>query len=126
MALPSVAFEQPRRSATILPFPKGGRGGQAANRLSQRDRIEAQRWADRADKARFSRVDIHEVRDTANPEIGDFVLIYRPGASWAAWGIGVNGNTYTLWRPANGATMGLYPSMQAALAALASIPLPVR
>ncbi|MEJ1975242.1 MAG: hypothetical protein WDN49_03425 [Acetobacteraceae bacterium] len=66
----------------------------------------------------FDRIVIHEQVGGEAPEDGDFVLVYRSGDRWARWGAARQGTHILLWRCANGAEVGIFPTMRQALDAL--------
>lgn len=51
-------------------------------------------------------------------EFGVFAMLYRGGASWAAWGVVRQGRTVLVWDCVTLADVGRFPSMFDALAAL--------
>ncbi|MDE2197638.1 MAG: hypothetical protein KGJ41_01340 [Rhodospirillales bacterium] len=107
--------EQRIASAKVIPFPvPAGR----ARRLSARDRIHAASWAVTARQSGFSRVVIHTDLPDDDPELGDFLLIYRDGALWASWAVGCAAHGFTVWRPATGVTVGWFPNLLQALESL--------
>jgi hypothetical protein len=103
-----------RATAQIIPFPSDR---QPRNRFSPRDRIAVIRWTEQASRRARVRVEIHEDPGNA-PDLGDFLLIYREGATWAAWAVACGRGCYSVWQPSSGATLGDFPSMRAALEAI--------
>jgi hypothetical protein len=103
----------PARRSVVLTFPEPA--PPAANRLSVRDRIEALRWADLARAFGYTRVVLESCAEALDPELGDFLMVYRRDASWAAWGVGCVEDGFMLWRPETGATVGFFATLRAAL-----------
>ena len=103
----------PARNPVVVHFPAPARP--IANRLSMRDRIEALSWADTSHRFGYTRVELDTSAPELDPELGDFLLVYRRDASWASWGVGCVEAGFMLWRPANGATIGLFPTLRGAL-----------
>lgn len=112
-SLPTPALATPLRpTARIIPFPSAAR---RADRLTLQDRAEALRWLDGTGYGRLA-FDISFADD--GHELGDFLLIYQRDASWSCWGVGCTDGGYMVWRPANSATLGWYPTLRQALAAI--------
>ncbi len=99
-------------TAVIIAFPKAP---EAAHKLLPADKTAACEWEFRAAVYGFDRIVIHEQVGGDAPEDGDFVLIYRTGDRWSRWGAARQGAHILLWRCANGAEVGVFPSMQEAL-----------
>jgi hypothetical protein len=99
-------------SAEIIPFPQARTQG---NRLTARDRIEALRWMD---SSGYTRISFDSSGAWGNPELGDFLLIYRRNAGWSSWAVGCCDGGFTVWRPATGATVGWFPRIKDALASI--------
>ncbi|HEY0418270.1 MAG TPA: hypothetical protein VGC80_01995 [Acetobacteraceae bacterium] len=99
----------------VIPFPLVAR---RANRLSTRDRIEALNWSDAARGFGISRVVIHDAEDDANPEIGDFMLLYSQDGGWARWGVGCSNGEFIVWQAASGRNFGHFPTLRSALDSL--------
>jgi hypothetical protein len=100
----------------IIPFPDRLR---AAPRLTVRDRVALFRWEAMEQAAgRIGRIVLHEDVACDEPELVDFALFYRPGESWAAWGIrrGVRG--VSIWRCGDGSEEGPFATAEDALAVL--------
>ena len=102
----------------VVPFPRRAR---PAPSLNVSERIQALRWADEARSFGVREVCIHEPEPGDDPAVGGFMLIYEDDDIWAAWGIAVRADRFEVWRPSNGTTMGLYPSLQEALRAIRPI-----
>jgi hypothetical protein len=102
-------------TAVIIAFP---RVQESAHKLLAADKASACEWEFGAAAYGFDRVVIHEQIGGQSPEDGDFVLIYRMGDRWARWGAARQGAHILLWRCANGAEVGIFPTMQEALDAL--------
>ena len=69
----------------------------------------------------YARVLIEDGQPGTLPDCGAYALVYRPGESWACWGLtrrlgAVPG--IMAWRCSTGATLGLYATMDEALRAL--------
>ena len=101
-----------RTTAIIISFPTEP---DDSHKLLGRDKAEACAWEEIAMAHGFNRIVIHEQLGSRGPEEGDFVLIYRTGDRWARWGAARQGKGILLWRCANGAQVGIYPTMKAAL-----------
>jgi hypothetical protein len=102
-------------SAVVIPFAPPVRAG---NRMSVRDKIVALEWADTARDAGYTRIALDTSASADEPELGDFLLIYEREAMWANWGVGCCDGGYMIWRPSDGATIGWYPTLEKALAAI--------
>ncbi len=106
-------------TATILPFmPRRV----LDNRLTAQDRIDALVWESTVDTASCGRMVIHHRQHNDDPEIGDFISIYRQNCSWATWGVARRGQVVSLWRCATGADLSEFTTVREALATIASIP----
>jgi hypothetical protein len=104
-----------QHSATILPFRQ--RAPVPAG-LSVSDRIQVLRWSHEASRHGLRATQIHEPEPGDDPSVGPFVLVYRNGDDWAAWGLARKPHGYELWSPANFATIGVYDTIGAALCAI--------
>jgi len=107
------------QSARIIPF---ARPVQPVNRMTSRDRIDALEWAETGRAAGYTRIAFDSSASGDEPELGDFMLIYKRDAMWASWGVGCCDGGFIVWRPADGATQSWHPSIRLALA---SIPMEV-
>ncbi len=106
-------------TATILPFmPRRG----VENRLTAQDRIDALVWESTVDPASCGRMIIHHRQHNDDPEIGDFISIYRQNSSWATWGVARRGAVVSLWRCATGADLGEFATVREALATISITP----
>jgi hypothetical protein len=103
----------PARDSVVVRFPAPARP--VANRLSMRDRIEALSWADDIRQFGYTRIVFDTSAQELDPELGDFLLVYRRDAKWATWGVGCVEDRFMLWRPATGATVGWFPTLRDAL-----------
>jgi hypothetical protein len=103
----------PARDSTVIAFPPPARP--APNRLSMRERIEAMRWAEMARGFGYTRVVLESCVEALEPDLGDYVMVYRRDASWASWGVGCVDDGFMLWRPETGVTVGLFATLRAAL-----------
>jgi hypothetical protein len=63
-------------------------------------------------------VTIDSGAEDGQPELGDFMLIYRREALWASWGVGCCDGGFIVWHPSNGATLGWYPTLAKALGSI--------
>jgi len=106
-------MSSPATDPVVVQFPASAR--QAANRLSARDRIEALSWADTVRQFGYTRVVLDTSAPDLDPDLGDFLLVYRRDAPWASWGVGCVEDGFMLWRPASGATIGWFPTLRGAL-----------
>jgi hypothetical protein len=106
---------EPKTSAVLLPFIRPDR---TANRMTARDRIEAHDWHNSPAAAGYTRIAVDNSASEGEPELGDFLLLYTPDKLWARWGVGCCDGGFIVWRPGDGTTLGWYPSMRAALAAV--------
>lgn len=108
--------------AVVIPFPAVGL---YQNRLNTKDRIEILAWAEEARVYGYDRVVVRERHPQDDPQIGDFLAIYRTDEKWAAWGVARNGASLRVWRCGSGADLGVFDNIEAALAAiLAASPTP--
>jgi hypothetical protein len=99
-------------SAKIIPFPIVPR---SRNELSARHRAEALNWINTSSYARIS---FDSSRAWGNPELGDFMLIYRRDAGWSSWGVGCCDGGFMVWCPATSATLGWFTGLSEALGAI--------
>lgn len=109
----SPAQTSPAGNSVVVRFPAPTRP--VANRLSMRDRIEALSWADSIHQFGYTRVVFDTSAQEFDPELGDFLLVYRRDVPWASWGVGCVEDGYMLWRPATGATVAWFPTLRGAL-----------
>jgi hypothetical protein len=70
------------------------------------------------DASGYTRVAFDSSGNWGSPELGDFILIYRRDAVWAAWGVGCCDGGFMVWRPASGATTGWFAQIAEALASI--------
>lgn len=101
--------------ATVIPFPAVGL---YRNRLNIKDRIEIHAWGTKARAFGYDRVVVRERQPEDDPNIGDFLAIYRAGEKWAAWGVARHGGSIRVWRCATGADLGDFRTIEQALAAI--------
>jgi hypothetical protein len=106
---------QHQTSAIILPFIRPLR---TDNRMTFRDRMAAMEWQSSARSLGYTRVAYDTSASDDEPELGDFMLIYAPGAQWATWGVGCCEGGFIVWRPADGATVSWHPSISRALSTI--------
>lgn len=99
----------------ILRFPAAGLYD---NRLTVRDRIEILAWEEEARRFGYDRVFVRRRDPHDDPQIGDFLAIYRAGQKWATWGVARQGGSLRVWRCATGADLGDFPTIEQALAAI--------
>lgn len=104
-----------RQQAIILPFVRPPR---EVNRLSFRDRIDIMEWHASEAAQGYTRLAIDTEHAGHNPELGDYVLVYRPEDQWASWGVGCCDGGYMVWHPQSLSTRGWHASIRAALASL--------
>lgn len=107
-----------RTSATILPFSLAKR---RAAGLGMSERMQAMRWADAARRHGVRSVQFHEPEPGDDPMVGSFLLVYRHEEMWAAWGVARRTGGYEVWRPSTGTTVGLFDTMNNALAAILDV-----
>ena len=86
---------------------------QKNNRLTMQDKLDTTRWESQAFCLGYDRVIVHEATSGQSPE--NFVLVYRLGHTWARWGANRQTQKVILWRCSDGAQMGLFMTMIAAL-----------
>ncbi len=103
---------QTSSSAQIIPFPIVPRIG---NELTARNRAEALDWVNASGYARIS---FDSSRAWGNPELGDFMLIYRRDVGWSSWGVGCCDGGFLVWCPATSATLGWFTGLGEALDAI--------
>jgi hypothetical protein len=99
--------------AEVIPFPAAP--ARASNRMTVRDRIEALRWSDTAASLGYTRVLLDTSDHEGDLALGDFMLVYRQAANWAAWGVGCVADGFILWCPQTGATIARFKTLGAAL-----------
>ncbi len=85
-----------------------------ADRFTWRDRINLLEWAETAGALGICRVSL----ERPEAEMGDFALFYDATTEWARWAVARDGGGYLLWSPNSGETVGLFPSLAAALAGI--------
>ena len=90
------------------------------NRFTVQDRIEVLRWQADADRA-AGRVAVCGPHSADDPEIGDYVLIYRRGEVWARWAVTREEGTYRVWCFADNRAVGAFASLHVALDAAAGL-----
>ncbi len=84
------------------------------------DRLALADWQNRGASG-YARVLIEDGRPGTLPDCGAYALVYRPGTSWACWGLTRRLGAapgIMAWRCSTGATLGLYAMMDEALRAL--------
>lgn len=91
------------------------------NRFTVQDRIDVLRWQADANGA-AGRIAVHGPHPADDPEIGDYVLIYRRGEVWARWAVTRDGASYRVWCFADNRAVGAFASLRAALDAAAGLP----
>ena len=99
-------------SAQIIPFPLVRR---ARNELTARNRAEALDWVSTSGYARIS---FDSSSAWGNPELGDFMLIYRHAEGWSSWGVGCCNGGFMVWCQATSATLGWFTGLGQALDAI--------
>jgi hypothetical protein len=90
--------------------------------MNMSERIDALRWADAASPYGVRRVQFHEMEPGDDPATSPFLLVYRGDEIWAAWGVARQRNEYEVWRPGTGRTIGCFPNIRSALAAIVDVP----
>jgi hypothetical protein len=108
--------------SVVVQFPAPVRP--AANRFSMRDRIEALRWAEAARASGYTRVVLDTCAEALEPDLGDFMLVYRRDSNWASWGVGCVAEGFMLWSPATGVTVGGFSTLAAALEKILALSCP--
>ena len=91
------------------------------NRFTVQDRIDVLRWQADADGVP-DRVAVRGPHPADDPEIGDYVLVYRRGEVWARWAVTREGTSCRVWCFADNRVVGAFASMHAALDAVAGLP----
>jgi hypothetical protein len=105
-------MRSPHKTANIIAFvPRQHRAG----RMSEHDRRDAQSWLARST---YAHVAFEPCSDRDNPELGDFLLIYRSEATWASWGVGCAGQGLIVWDSITSETLGWFQTMRDALNAI--------
>jgi hypothetical protein len=104
-------------TAVVIPFP-------AMTRLTMKDRIELLKLSDTARASGYDRLVIRERHPEDDPQLGDFVAIYRCGEPWASWGVARRGPSLHVWRCATGADLGEFRTIEEALGAIVAAPAP--
>jgi len=105
--------------AKVLPFVRRAPIVQAG--LTVRERIAALQWADAARPYGVRAVHIHDPEPGDDPNVGSFLLIYCDNALWARWGSSVGGGRFEVWRPASGATVGRFATLDEALETIQAV-----
>jgi hypothetical protein len=107
-------------TATIIQFPVRRA---ADNRLTKQDRIDVAAWRSSAQIVQCGL----SSKDQHDPELGDYISIYRGTCAWAIWGVARRGNLVSMWRCATGADVGVFATMKEALAVIPlTIELPIK
>jgi hypothetical protein len=104
-------------TAVVIPFP-------AMTRLTMKDRIEVLQLSDAARAYGYDRLLIRDRHPEDDPQVGDFLAIYRLGEPWASWGVARRGPSLHVWRCATGADFGEFRSIEEALGAIVAAPAP--
>ncbi len=100
----------------VIPFPGRERND---NRLDTRDRIALLAWVDGGAGHGVCRVVVQHCESGEDPAVvGDFAMLYRPGAAWASWSLARSRGRYQVWEMAYGRTLGLFDTLAGALACL--------
>ena len=102
-------------TAEIIRFPLQPL---APNRLSTRDRIALLHWEEQSYTQGFSRMRVDTSAPPNDGEVGDYVALYRGDCGWAAWCIGCARGGFAIWRSGSGQTIGWYPQLAQAFAAI--------
>ncbi len=106
----------PARSGVVLAFARPLATG---NHFRLRERVELLEWADWARGLGICRVSLERAEPHDDrQEVGDFVLIYDESTEWARWAVAPEQGCYLLWSPNSGQTIGRFPTLGAALAAI--------
>ncbi len=88
------------------------------HRFSLRDRTQLLDWAEQARAHGVCRVSLERPEPQDEAHIGEFALIYDARAEWATWAVACEPDAYLLWSPNTGKTLGRFPTVGAALAAI--------
>jgi hypothetical protein len=104
--------------ALRLPMARDNRPG---TRLTVSDRIAVFTWEAELEAGLLGRVSLHEDVPCQDDEHVAFVLVSRAGKDWADWGLARSGRGIMLWSCADGAQLGLFASMEEALARLTEL-----
>lgn len=104
-------------TAVVIPFP-------AMTRLTMKDRIQVLALTDAAREVGYDRLLIRDRHPQDDPQLGDFLAIYRRGEPWATWGVARQGPSLQVWRCATGADFGEFRTIQEALGAIVAAPAP--
>ncbi|MBV9755852.1 MAG: hypothetical protein JO047_02245 [Alphaproteobacteria bacterium] len=104
-------------TAVVIPFP-------AMTRLTMKDRIEVLKLSDAARANGYDRLLIRDRHPEDDPQLGDFLAIYRRGEPWASWGVQRRGPALHVWRCATGADLGEFRTVEEALDAIVTAPAP--
>lgn len=110
----------------LIAVPAAGSAWLDDDGFSSRDLIALSAWMDWADRHGYGRLLIERGSGRAEPEHGDYVLIYAPGCDWATWGVGRSGAEVVVWHCRDGVDFGRFPTMMQALERLPPVwaPLP--
>ena len=107
-------------SLTSPAAPNLGACSFTTPRFTTADRLALADWQNRGASG-YARVLIEDGQPGTLPDCGAYALIYRPGASWACWGLTRRLGAapgIMAWRCSTGATLGLYAAMDEALRAV--------
>lgn len=113
------AMFRPHPLAVVPPAPD-----EVARCLTVADRLAVLAWSSH-DGGGYARMVLEEGVPGAAPDQGGYVLLYRPLDRWAVLGLTRRVTGVVVWRCSDGASLGTYGTMTAALAALppaASLP----
>ena len=98
--------------AAVRPVPV-----EVARCLTVADRMAVLVWSSQGGGG-YARMVLEEGIPGATPDRGGYVLLYRLNERWAALGLTRRVTGITVWRCSDGASLGTYAAMVAALAAL--------
>ena len=104
-------------SSSVIPYPARASRG---NKLLARDKVDVCTWEALVGALpQISRIVIH-CSEPGDPDQFDFVLVYGPNSQWARWGLARREAAIALWQCSNGVELGVFETMQEALAVLQS------
>ena len=75
-------------------------------------------WQERASKAGYDRMVIHDRDEGDASEVGNFLSVYLRGQAWSRWGFARGGACIRAWCCLTGADVGEFDSLNAALTAV--------
>ncbi len=108
--------------STVVDFMSAKRAltDATTHRFSIIDRMTAHRWAESGRNLGYTRL-VFEDAAEIDGRHGEYLLIYPRDSAWSAWGIGCDGDGFTLWHTPRGTTIGRFITLRDALGRIAPV-----